>query len=260
MSSMSGRLAGGGLLPRLRDWLARGPQPPLRRPCALYAGAPAAYVLDIATAAQGRPLVIGATEADAAAVVDREIDAGCDLILLAAPEAAPTVALAAIAAFTGEEPVRALGFDPLLSDQEWMARVVAVRDALHRVELSVDLPAALAALGDPALACATGALRRALHRRTPVVLDGVAALAAAILLAHYDELDTGRLQLASADAGPAASAARRALGLDPLLDLGATDAGVAGAVVLGLLRAAILVPDQPAGGVTLDQAEPSAER
>lgn len=239
-----------GLLTRLRDWLAAGPQPPLRRPRMLYAGAPAPYVLDIAAAAEGHPLLLSLAETtssayDAAAVlVDREVDGGCDLLLLAAPAATPELAIAAIAAFTGEEPVRALGFDPRQPDREWMARVVAVRDGLRQVELAADLPGALAALQDPALAGVTGALAQALQRRTPVVLDGLPTLAAAVLLAHFGTLDTDLVQIAAADSGPAATSAQRAVGLDPLLDLGESEDGVAGAVVLGLLRAAVLLPSR----------------
>lgn len=257
-----------GLLTRLRDWLATGPQPPLRRARLLYAGAPAPYLLEIAAVVDAHPLILPAGESaqhahDAAvALIDREVDAGCGLVVLAAPGAGPELAMAAIAAFTGEEPVKALGFDPRLSDHVWMARMVTVRDALHRVESATDLPATLAALGDPVLAGTTGALGRAVHRRTPVVLDGLASLAAAVVLAHYADLDTGLLQVAALDARPAAAAAHRALGLRPLLDLGDADDGVPGAIVLGLLRAAVLLPSgtqSAAGGLTRDQASPSGD-
>lgn len=261
-----------GLLTRLRDWLDAGPQPALRQPRCLYAGVPLPHVLDIAHALDARPLVVepGATDPTdglhgpvgaqgAATVVDRAVDAGCDLFLLAAPGARTELAIAAVAAFTGEEPVTALGFDPWVPDAEWMARVVTVRDGLRRVELSADLATALDDLGDPALACLTGALAAALRRRTPVVLDGLPTLAAAVLLAHYDELDTGLLQIASADARPAAAAAQRMLGLTPLLDLGPDD-GVGGPVILGMLRVAAALPAQPDGGVTPDQDTMSGER
>lgn len=259
----------GGLLTRLRDWLAAGPQPPLRRPRLLSAGPPAKYVLEIAAAVDASPLVMSTPEttqgayAAAAELIDREVDAGCDLVLLAAPAAVAELATAAIAAFTGEEPVKAVGFDPRLPDREWTARVVAVRDTLRLVELAADLPGALGALADPALAGVTGALEQAVRRRTPIVLDGLPTLAAAVLLAHYAELDTGLLQIAGADARPAATAAHRALGLRPLLDLGELDDGVTAAVVLGLLRAAVLLPATPAqataGGTTRDQDRPSED-
>lgn len=257
----------GGLLTRLRDWLAAGPQPPLRRPRMLCAGPPVPYVLEIAAAADGHPLVlplesVHSAYAAATGMVDREVDAGCDLVLLAAPAAVTELAIAAIAAFTGEEPVKAVGFDPRLPDGEWTARVVAVRDALRRVEPAADLPGALDALGDPALAAVTGALAQAVRRRTPIVLDGLPTLAAALLLAHYAELDTGLLQIAAADARPAAVAAHRSLGLRPLLDLGHTEDGAAGAVVLGLLRAAVLLPAESAqdfGGTIRDQVVASED-
>lgn len=239
----------GGLLARLAAWLDRGPQPPLRRAGLLFVGPPPAYALELARLVDARALVASTDGTDGAAageIVDREADAGCDLLALTSPAADPDLAVAAIAAFVGEEPVRAFGFDPLVPDQEWMTRVVAVRDGVRRVERSTDLPGALDALGDPALRGLTQALDRAVRRRTPVLLDGLPALAAAVLLVHYDELDVSFLQWAASVPAPAATAAGRVLGLAPLLDLGPAAPGVAAAVVLGIARAGLLIPAEDA--------------
>ncbi|MGI8692943.1 MAG: nicotinate-nucleotide--dimethylbenzimidazole phosphoribosyltransferase [Geodermatophilaceae bacterium] len=177
-----------------------------------------------------------------AALVDREVDSGCDLLLLAAPGSDAVGATVAIAAFTGEEPVRALGFDPNLADDEWVRRAVAVRDCLRRIDMVGDQEAALGSVGDPALATATGIMAQAARRRTPIVLDGLTALAAAVLVAHVGDLDPKCCLIAAADGRPAAAMAARVLGLSPVLEMGRpTGDGVAALLTLPLLRAAQLL-------------------
>lgn len=232
-----------GMLQLLDRWLAAGPRPGLRRPRPILIGSAPDHVQAVAEIVLAELTVLPAADAHAgAALVDREVDSGCDLLLLAAPDADAVSATVAIAAFTGEEPVRALGFDSSLPDDEWVRRAVAVRDGLRRIDMVGSQDAAIASLGDPALATATGIVAQAAHRRTPIVLDGLTALAAAVLVAHFDELDPQRWLLAAADRRPAASMAARVLGLAPVLDLGRpTGDGVAVLLTLPLLRAARLV-------------------
>lgn len=253
-----------GLLLRLQDWLDAGPQPGLRRVRALLLGHPGPRVEALAEHADAGLLTLpaGGPAAAAAELVDREVDAGCDLLLLAAPRADLVAAVAGIAVFAGEEPVRALGFDPTLPDEEWMRRVVAVREGMRRVDRSGDLTGALRALGDPGIASAAAVVDQAVRRRTPVVLDGLTALAGAVLVAHHGDLDTRLLLVAAADERPAAGLALRVLGLAPVLDLGRRGGdGVAALLVLGLLRAAAaLGAPQLVGRNTGDQLNPSEDR
>lgn len=257
-----------GLLLRLQDWLDAGPQPGLRRVRTLLVGHPGPRVEALAEHADGGLLTLpsGGPAAAATALVDREVDAGCDLLLLATPRADPVAAVAGIAVYAGEEPVRALGFDATLPDEEWMRRLVAVREGMRRVDRSVDLAGALQASGDPGLATAAATVDRAVGRRTPIVLDGLTALAGAILVSQHGDLDTRLLLVAATDDHPAAALALRVLGLRPVLDLGRLGGdGVAALVVLGLLRAAAALgpvpqPFQPVGRNTADQLNPSEDR
>jgi len=232
-----------GLLARLDRWLAEGPRPGLRRPRTFVVGTASDAIAAVGDLVQGELASIPPSDAETgAALVDREVDSGCDLLLLAAPDHDAVAATVAIAAFTGEEPIRALGFDPGLTDDEWVRRAVAVRDGLRRIELAGDREQALAELADPALATATGIVAQAAQRRTPVVLDGLTALAAAVLVAQFGELDPERLLISTADRRPAAAMAARLLGLSPALDLGRRSGdGLAALLTLPLLRAAQLV-------------------
>lgn len=235
-----------GLLQRLERWLAAGPRPGLLQPRPIIIGTADDHIAAVAELVRTDLTVLPAADNEAgAAVVDREVDAGCDLLLLATPDAdsSPAIpATVAIAAFVGAEPVRALGFDPRMADDEWVRRAVAVRDGLRRIDLVEDLGSALAVLEDASLATATGIIAQAAQRRTPIVLDGLTALAAAVVVAHFGELDPRRCLIATADSRPVAAMAQRVLGLTPVLDLGRRSGdGVAALLTLPLLRAAQLV-------------------
>jgi len=229
-----------GMLQRLDGWLAAGPRPGLRRVRPLLIGTAPDHVQAVAEIVLAELTVIAGSDAEAGvALVDREVDSGCDLLLLAAPGSDAVAATVAIAAFTGEEPVRALGFDPNLADDEWVRRAGAVRDGLRRIDLVGDQEAALDSLGDSALATATGIVVQAARRLTPIVLDGLTALAAAVLVGHFGELEPKLCLIAATDRRPAAAMAARVLGLTPVLELGRpTGDGVAALLTLPLLRSA----------------------
>lgn len=230
-----------GLLSRLERWLADGPG--MRMPRQVIVGAVSNHVVAVADLVGAGLIVQPAADADTGAgLVDREVDSGCDLLLLGAPDGDGVAANLAIAAFTGEEPIRTLGFDPSLADDEWVRRAVAVRDGLRRIDGVGDRAAALASLDDPVLATATGIVAQAGERRTPIVLDGMTALAAAVLVVHFGELDPRLCLIATSDERPAAAMAGRLLGLTPVLDLGRPSGdGVAALLTLPLLRAAQLI-------------------
>jgi len=232
-----------GLLERLQRWLEDGPRPGLGRPRTVIVGSASDHSSAVAELVAAELMSVSAADSDAGStLVDREVDAGCDLLLVAAPNGDEIAAIVAIAAFTGEEPVRAVGFDSRLADVDWVHRAVTVRDGLRRIDLVGDQASALLSLGDPALATVAGIVAQAEHRRTPVVLDGLTAVAAAVVVAHFDGLDPKHCLIATADPRPAAGMAQRVLGLNPVLDLGRPSGdGVAALLTLPLLRTARLL-------------------
>lgn len=179
--------------------------------------------------------------------VDEEVDAGADLLVLGDPEASDVAATIVIAALTGTEPLSAVGPPVGGDDADWMRAVVAVRDGLRRVRPDVGDPRALLArAASPELAALTGSLVQAAARRTPVVLDGVASAAAA-LLAHDLAPAAGGWWLAG-QLGPRAAqqVALSRLGLRPVLQFGvAAPLGCGALLAVPLLRAAADLPAAP---------------
>lgn len=242
-------MPGSGLLGALGNWLARGPAPGLLRPRLLLLGEPAGPVAAVAESVGAGLRLLQPTGYDGGvAVVDEEVDSGTDLVLLAGSgDSAVVAATVAVAALTGTEPVTAVGFG-LLDDQAWVRRTVAVRDGLLPVAGLADDPVAmLAALGDPVLAMATGVLAQAVARRTPVLLDGLVAVAAALLARQSDPGLPRWVRLAGRSAEPAHGLAADALRMSPILDLDRPGRdGLAALLVLPVLRAGLLLR-QPAG-------------
>jgi nicotinate-nucleotide--dimethylbenzimidazole phosphoribosyltransferase len=187
-------------------------------------------------------------------LADSATDSGVDLLLLGAggpgQEAA---AVALIAALTG---VEAPGILPRVrraggtyDDLAWMARMAAIRDALHRANWRTRDPKdALAALGGTGIATAVGVLLGACARRTPVVVDGPVGVAAGLIAR---ELATqSRLWLLLADDGghPATRAGADRLGLTPVADLGmGLGEGAGGLTALPLIQSALLLASGATG-------------
>lgn len=183
--------------------------------------------------------------------VDREVDEGADLLVPAALADTVSAPAAVVATLTGREPVAVVGVDPgadgRLDDAAWMRRVVAVRDVLRRSRPAGRDPVALLGrVGDLELAALTGFLVQAAHRRTPVVLDGVAVCAAALLA---DALTPGVRPwwiAGTRSPDPAARHALEVLGLDPVLDLGIRAGSGTGALAaVPVLRAAAACAEAP---------------
>ncbi|MBA3744828.1 nicotinate-nucleotide--dimethylbenzimidazole phosphoribosyltransferase, partial [Sporichthya sp.] len=128
----------------------------------------------------------GATEvwdalAAGALLADAEADAGADLILLAAPSEAARIPAATLIAFVNEADAQTVA-STLRGDQEWMRMVSAVRDSLRRVKKADEDPISLlTALGGTEIPHLTGVILGAAVRRTPVVFEGLAATAAAVM-------------------------------------------------------------------------------
>lgn len=172
---------------------------------------------------------------------DEVIDAGCDLILVdTVGVASSTPAAALIAVLTDTEPIKAVGRGSGIDDAGWIRKTAAVRDARRRAwPHRNSAEALLAVTGGADSAAITGLIVQAARRRTPVLLGGLAACAAALVA----QLAAPRVVrwLAAGQLSPDAGheLAVRRLGLTPIEELGVgLDQGVGPLLALPTLRAA----------------------
>lgn len=253
-----------GRLGELAHWLAgtQGRWPPTEpaRIRAMLVGAP-----DPALAELADLVGVGVCRLDPAGAdrpvsqfgvhaADTEIDQGADLLLVAATGAqVPATALAG--ALTYLEPIAAVGTG--LADADWARRVGAVRD-LQRVlrRQLADPEAMLSTVDSPELAVLTGLLLQAAVRQTPVILDGLAGCAAALVAWSLAPAAAGWWQVGGQSGSPAATAAVERLQLRPLLDLDRYDGGGYSALLaVPLVRAAVRLTAGAAGAA--EAAKPS---
>jgi nicotinate-nucleotide--dimethylbenzimidazole phosphoribosyltransferase len=175
------------------------------------------------------------------ALADEEVDAGADLLVPGDMGIGNTTPAAVIVGLLdGIEPARVVGRGTGIDDATWMRKTAAVRDAMRRGRpLKGDPIALLAAVGGADIAAMTGFLVGAAARRTPVLLDGVVSLSAA-LVAHRIAFRSREWWLAGhRSTEPAAHAALERLALDPLVDYGMRLGEGSGALVgLPVLHAA----------------------
>ena len=177
-------------------------------------------------------------------IADEEVDAGADLLIagdMGIGNTTPAAAL--VAALTNAEPVAVVGFGTGIDDAAWARKTAAVRDALYRAQaVSADPVGLLRCCGGADLAAMAGFCAQAAVRRTPLVLDGMAATAAALVA---DRLAPGARQWWQAghrSTEPGHGLALAALELDPILDLRMRlGEGTGAAVALPVLRAAVAV-------------------
>ncbi|SNR46066.1 nicotinate-nucleotide-dimethylbenzimidazole phosphoribosyltransferase [Haloechinothrix alba] len=174
-------------------------------------------------------------------IADAEVDAGADLLLATGiGVAASTPAATVVAALAGAEPVAVAGRGSGIDDRAWMRKTVAIRDALRRARRGQHAPLAyLRTVGGTDIAAIAGFLAQAALRRTPVLLDGMTAAAAALAA---NELAPGAClwwRATHLEPEPAHAVALEHLGLDPVLefDMGAG----AGAALLPMLSTATSV-------------------
>lgn len=116
------------------------------------------------------------------ATADALVDSGADLLLVCAPDLVASRVLAA--QLLGLDAVEANGWptDTGMDDRTWMDQVTAIRDGLFRLrELRPCPEEVLDVLDSPVLSAATALLLRSAARRTPALLDGSGAAAAALL-------------------------------------------------------------------------------
>jgi nicotinate-nucleotide--dimethylbenzimidazole phosphoribosyltransferase len=188
-----------------------------------------------------RAVAIGRT------LADEEIDSGADLLVPGAlGVGATTPASVLVAAITGAEPVAVVGRGSGIDDEAWMRKAAAVRDGLRRARPHVRDPLALLRVaGGADLAVLAGLLVQAAVRRTPVLLDGLVAGAAALVA---DEMAPGAREwwlIAQRSPEPAMTRTAEHLELSPLLDLHVrTEDGAGALAVVSLLpMAARLLTD-----------------
>ncbi|WP_230394065.1 bifunctional adenosylcobinamide kinase/adenosylcobinamide-phosphate guanylyltransferase [Plantactinospora alkalitolerans] len=179
-------------------------------------------------------------------LAEEAVEAGAQLIVLAACGAGTDAAAAAVLAATaGAEPAAVLGrvVNPggQVDDAAWMTRCAAVRDAMHRTRRSTrDAKDVLAEIGGGDIAIATGVLLGATARRTPVLLDGPVGVAAGLV--SRDLAGQARHWCLLPDHGehPAVRLGADVLDLSPLLDLRlGLGEGAAALAALPLLRSAL---------------------
>jgi nicotinate-nucleotide--dimethylbenzimidazole phosphoribosyltransferase len=175
-------------------------------------------------------------------IADQEVDAGADLLIAGDMGIGNTTAATVlVAALTNVEPVAAVGYGTGIDDAGWARKTSAVRDAMFRVRPMLGEPVAtLQCCGGADLAGLAGFLAQAAVRRTPVLLDGIAVTAAALVA---EQLAPGaRLwwQAGHRSTEPAHALALAQLGLDPIVDLRMRlGEGSGAAVALPVLRAAV---------------------
>jgi len=175
-------------------------------------------------------------------IADEEVDAGADLLIAGDMGIGNTTAATTlVAAVTGTEPVAAIGRGTGIDDAAWSRKTAAVRDALYRSRAAhSDAVGLLAACGGADLAAMAGFCAQAAVRRTPLLLDGLAITAAAVLA---EQLAPGaRLwwQAGHRSPEPAHALALAHLDLDPIVDLGLRlGEGTGAAMALPVLRAAV---------------------
>jgi nicotinate-nucleotide--dimethylbenzimidazole phosphoribosyltransferase len=186
------------------------------------------------------PTDVGQALAAGAALADEEIDGGADLFLAAYPDGGAAAAVA-VSVLTNTEPVKVLARGAAATDPEaWMDLAVSVRDARRQVIGFRRQPGELlAALNRPMLAAATGFVLRAASRRSPVLLDGTAITAAALVAYEAQPRAVRWWWAADTTPDPAHALARTTMGLHTVLDLGlGLDDGTAALLALPVLRAA----------------------
>jgi nicotinate-nucleotide--dimethylbenzimidazole phosphoribosyltransferase len=175
-------------------------------------------------------------------IADQEVDAGADLLIagdMGIGNTTPATVLTAV--LTGIEPVAAVGYGTGIDDAGWARKTAAVRDAMFRAEPVLSDPVALLQrCGGADLAGLAGFCAQAAVRRTPLLLDGMAVTAAALIAERLAPGARLWWQAGHLSTEPAHALALAQLGLDPIVDLRMRlGEGTGAAVALPVLRAAV---------------------
>ncbi len=176
------------------------------------------------------------------AVADEEVDAGADLLVAGDMGIGNTTAAAVlVAALTNNEPVAVVGFGTGIDDGGWARKTAAIRDALFRARRVLPDPVALLrCCGGADLAALAGFCAQAAVRRTPLLLDGLAVTAAALVAERLAPGARQWWQAGHRSTEPSHALALAALELEPILDLRMRlGEGTGAALALPILRAAV---------------------
>jgi nicotinate-nucleotide--dimethylbenzimidazole phosphoribosyltransferase len=152
-----------------------------------------------------------------------------------------TPAAALIAAFTGADPHAVTGLGTGIDSVTHARKVAVVTSAV--VGLQADEPLGiLAAVGGLEHAALTGFILGAAARRTPVLLDGVIAVSAAVVAHAFAPQAVNAMVAGHRSAEPGATVALAHLGLEPLVDLGLRlGEGTGAALALPIAASAVRV-------------------
>jgi len=175
-------------------------------------------------------------------IADEEVDAGADLLIAGDMGIGNTTAAAVlVAALANAEPVAVVGFGTGIDDAGWARKTAAVRDALFRTRLVLPDPVGLLrCCGGADLAAMAGFCAQAAVRRTPLLLDGMAVTAAALVAERLAPGARQWWQAGHRSTEPGHGLALAALELDPILDLRMRlGEGTGATAALSVLRSAV---------------------
>lgn len=151
-----------------------------------------------------------------------------------------TVAAALIAATYGLPAAAVTGRGTGIDDAALAHKTAVIDAALARIGGELEPIARLAAVGSSDMAAAVGFMLGAARRGVPVLLDGVIAVAEAVVAASIEPAVRDWLQAGHRSTEPGQSVALQRLGLSPLVDLRLRLGEGTGAVVaVPILRAAV---------------------
>lgn len=179
-----------------------------------------------------------------AGIAGELVESGADLLVtgdMGIGNTTPAAAL--VAAFTGRPAREVTGRGTGIDDDTFRLKIRVIEQALelHGPE-TADALGVAAALGGLEHAALAGVILEGAARRVPVILDGIAANAAALVARYLAPECAGYMVAGHLSAEPGAGAALKHLGLEPLLDLGMRlGEGTGGLLAAPLVRAAAAV-------------------
>ncbi|WTW94526.1 nicotinate-nucleotide--dimethylbenzimidazole phosphoribosyltransferase [Streptomycetaceae bacterium NBC_01309] len=191
-------------------------------------------------------------------VADAEIDGGADLLVIGDIGVGSTTAAAVlIGALTGTDAAAAIGRGSGIDDTTWIRKCAAIRDALRRARPVLGDPLRLLAVsGGADFAAMSGFLLQAAIRRTPVVLDGVASAASALVVQRIAYRAPDWWLAGHVTPEPSHAKALDRMALEPLLDYKLRYGEATGALLaLPIVQAAALL----AAELPVDAKEDAAE-
>ena len=192
----------------------------------------------VPVAAHPRPSAAASSFDDGISAAERAIDGGASLLVAPADTPDEIAARAAVSLLARRDPSAVVYQRPAMADAEWMAVVAGVRDRSASCAQLRGEPLALArSLDDGRIAWTVGMLLASAARRTPCLIDGTSAWAAALVADRLCHRAHGWWRPGSTSSDPARDAAMDRVDLRDALPLGLTDdAGRGASATLDLLR------------------------